>query len=133
MIYIVAFCFGLKCPRKIHLNSECPSPSRFWQINYLPLFQIGGRILLSTSSHLDFQIFLRSCLLNIIQVDILCNTKESNHKLCNRKKSECHKDCSTFLLKWRISEQLLHSPWHSNWKLFSMYNVEFFWEGHKNF
>ena len=42
--------------------------------------------------------------LNIIQVDILCNTKETNHKLCNRKKSECHKDCSTFLLKKRISE-----------------------------
>ena len=23
MIYIVAFCVGLKCPRKIHLNTQC--------------------------------------------------------------------------------------------------------------
>ena len=24
MIYIVAFGVGLKCPRKIHLNTQCP-------------------------------------------------------------------------------------------------------------
>ena len=24
MIYVVAFGVGLKCPRKIHLNTQCP-------------------------------------------------------------------------------------------------------------
>ena len=112
---------------KPYFNTQCLPPD-FGRL-ITPISNRGQ----NTSFPLDFQTFLRSCLLNIIQVDILCNTKESNHKLCNRKKSECHKDCSTFLLKWRISEQLLHSPWHSNWKLFSMYNVEFSWESHKNF
>ena len=26
MIYIVAFVGGLKCPHKIHLNAQCPTP-----------------------------------------------------------------------------------------------------------
>ena len=29
MIYIVALGIGLKCPRKIHLNTECPPPRNF--------------------------------------------------------------------------------------------------------
>ena len=28
MIYIVAFGGGLKCPRKIHLNTQCPPPKK---------------------------------------------------------------------------------------------------------
>ena len=37
MIYTVALGVGLKCPRKIHLNTQCPHPPS------------------------DFQTFLRSC------------------------------------------------------------------------
>ena len=36
MIYIVAFGVGLKCPRKIHLNTQCPPP-RFSDL-FLRLF-----------------------------------------------------------------------------------------------
>ena len=28
VIYIVAFCSGFKCPRKIHLNTQCPLPPK---------------------------------------------------------------------------------------------------------
>ena len=46
IIDIVAFGVGIKCPRKINLNTQCPPPPRFWQISYQYLNQ-GGGIMLS--------------------------------------------------------------------------------------
>ena len=30
MIYVVALGLGFKCPRKIHLNTQCPVPTVLW-------------------------------------------------------------------------------------------------------
>ena len=34
MVYIVAFGVGLKCPRKIHLSTQCRTPSQIFQATY---------------------------------------------------------------------------------------------------
>ena len=40
MIYIVALGAGLKCPRKIHLNSQCQTRALFYQFYHVT--EAGG-------------------------------------------------------------------------------------------
>ena len=42
MIYIVALGVGFKCPRKIHLNTQCPPPLRQPCFNKTSVLVFGG-------------------------------------------------------------------------------------------
>ena len=46
MIYIVALGGGLKCPRKIHLNPQCPPPLKYVKViyEYPYLNKIKGKV-----------------------------------------------------------------------------------------
>ena len=46
MIYIVAFDGGLKCLRKIHLNTQCPSLKKYFKViyEYPYLNKIKGKV-----------------------------------------------------------------------------------------
>ena len=44
MIYIVAFGVGLKCPRKIHLNTQCPPPFHRVQGQTKNVFRVSEKL-----------------------------------------------------------------------------------------
>ena len=50
MIYIVALGVGLKCPSKIHLNTQCPPPPGFFRVNSFVCFTDNLDISLSSSN-----------------------------------------------------------------------------------
>jgi hypothetical protein len=90
MIYIVAFGGGLKCPRKIHLNTQCPPPPQFKKLSTSllirnPRFGINGIQVLNRISMYYREFLAPSDHANCTSISQLANMYMSHdNNICNK-------------------------------------------------